>query len=157
MSVGLFALERPPRYPLALTGYGKQCKSVMMSGCHMVGGWETDEPVDVAVVNSGFCADHHVYLRIQERKSWAGNEFDISDEITKQPWFQLSAKAGGCRRKTLVDLGGDVIATLRSPAILHGLRMHVKGRGFSFQVCFRLCQGYGSAAVVRCCCTFAVL
>ena len=114
----------------------------------MVGGWDPDEAV--AVVNSRFCADRHVYLRIQDRRSWTGNEFDISDDTTKQPWFQVAAKACGCcRRKTLVDLGGDVVATLRSPAILHSSRMHVKGRGFSFHVCLSLCQGHGPAAVVR--------
>lgn len=88
------------------------------------------------VVSSRFCAPHELQLRLREQISWSGDDFNICQMPSRQPWFVIKGSAFSLRdQKVLRDVHGRIVATMRHP-IFHGFhpRMQVDGPGYSFEV-----------------------
>eukprot|EP00892_Ulva_mutabilis_P010397 jgi/Ulvmu1/772/UM010_0146.1 len=106
----------------------------------------------LAVVDPRFCVPHEVQLRLKERVSWSGDDFDIRQIPSRQPWFVIKGKAFSFRdQKVLHDVHGHAVATMRHP-VFHGFhpRMEVQGPGYSFEVVKKLkFIGHEAKATVR--------
>lgn len=90
----------------------------------------------LAVVDHRFCAPYSLQLRLRERVSWSGDDFEIYQLPSKQTWFVIKGKAFSFRdEKKMQDVHGRTIATMRHP-MFHPFhpKMEISGPGYSFAV-----------------------